>query len=124
MNTEALLENLYRRGITLEAEGGKLYVDAPIGTVTDELRRALADNKLQLVDLLKRPHGRARDRSQGADRCGLIIRWSREYGYIALREPVSGKWHEVKVSECPGWVVEAAKAHDRRRHAANNGRSK
>lgn len=124
MNTETLLEDLYRRGIGLKVEGDKLHVDAPIGAVTEELRRALADHKPQLVDLLKRRHGRTQDGSEDADRCGLVIKWSREHGYIALREPDSGEWHEVKGSECPEWVIEAAKAHGRRRNAAKHGRSR
>jgi hypothetical protein len=49
MNAGALLEDLRRRDVTLEAEGDLLHVDAPTGAITDELRAALVENKGRLL---------------------------------------------------------------------------
>ena len=106
----ALLEDLRERGVHLEADGLSLCVDAPKGALTEEFRQSLAANKAQLLKLL---HWE-RKRLEEADRRGLVIRWSKEPGWISLHDPTTGEWHEVKASECLPSVVESAKA-DRRR---------
>ncbi|ABG05196.1 hypothetical protein Rxyl_2266 [Rubrobacter xylanophilus DSM 9941] len=94
----------------LEADGLSLHVDAPTGVLTDEDRGALAKEKPQLLKLLHRE----RRRLEEADRRGLVIRWAREPGYIAIHDPTTGEWHEVPASGCPPWILESAKAHSRR----------
>ncbi len=46
-----------------------------------------------------------------ASRRGLIIRWSEYPEWIKLHDPLTGEWHEVRASECPPGVVEAADRH-------------
>ncbi len=104
MNASALLEDLRRRDVALEAEGGLLHVDAPAGTTTDELRAALLENKGRLLELL----ARERHKLEKAGRCGLAIRWSEYPTWIKLHDPLSGEWHEVKASEFLPGVVETA----------------
>ena len=106
----ALLEDLRERGVRLEADGLSLRVDAPKGALTEAFRQGLADNKALLLKLL---HWE-RKRLEEADRRGLVIRWSKEPGWISLHDPTTGEWHEVKASECLPSVVESAKANRRR----------
>ncbi|MBX6763931.1 MAG: hypothetical protein IRY88_09670 [Rubrobacteraceae bacterium] len=111
MNVSALLEELRERDIQLEADGLLLHVNAPAGAVTEELRAVLREHKRDLIRHLERERKRLED----ADRRGLLIKWSRERGYVSIHDPTTGEWHEVKASECPPWVLEDAKAHRRRR---------
>jgi hypothetical protein len=103
--------DLRRRGVVLEAEGKTLHVDAPAGAVTEELRTALRENKRAIIKLLYWE----RRKLEKADQLGLVIRHARERGWIALHDPLSGDWHEVREEECLSSIVEAARA-ERRRH--------
>ena len=106
----ALLDKLRQQGIRLKAEGLMLRVDAPEEAVTDELRHTLREHRRALIRHLERE----RKRLEEANRRGLVIKWSREPGYISLHDPTTGEWHEVLSSECPPWILEDAKAHRRR----------
>lgn len=109
-NVRTLLEDLRERDVRLEADGLSLHVDAPKGVLSGEDKQKLAGNKAQLLKLLHRE----RKRLEEADRRGLVIKWSREPGWISLHDPTTGEWHEVKVSECLPSIIESAKAHRRR----------
>jgi hypothetical protein len=111
MNARSLLEDLRRRGVLLEANGERLHVDAPVGAIPEELRSALTEHKPRLLRLLEWE----RRKLEEADRLGLLVRWSKEPGWIALHDPTIGEWHEVKASECLPSVVESARANDRRK---------
>ncbi|BBL79306.1 hypothetical protein RxyAA322_11600 [Rubrobacter xylanophilus] len=111
MNASDLLAELRERDIRLEADGLVLHVDAPAGAVTEELRAVLREHKGALIRHLERE----RKRLEEADRRGLVIKFSRERGYVSLHDPTTGEWHEVPASECPPWVLEDARAHRRRR---------
>lgn len=110
MSAGVLLEELRGRGIRVEVDGLTLRVDAPVEADTQELRGALREYKRALIRLLERERKKLED----ADRKGLIIRWTREPGYVAIHDPTTGEWHEVKTSECLPSVVESAKANQRR----------
>ncbi len=47
-----------------------------------------------------------------ASRRGLVVRWSEYPDWIALHDPTSGEWFEVRASDCLPSLVEEA---DRRR---------
>ena len=111
MNARALLEELRRRDVRLEADGLVLRVDAPTEADSDQLRDLLSRHKRALIRLIERE----RLRLEEADRRGLVIKWAREPGWISLHDPTTGEWHEVKASECPPTIAESAKAY--RRHA-------
>jgi hypothetical protein len=51
MSARALLGELRRLGVELEADGEMLHVDAPAGIMTEELREALTENKSELLTL-------------------------------------------------------------------------
>lgn len=110
MNARAILEDLRRRDINLEPDGLTLRVSAPREAATGELRATLREHKRDLIRLLERE----RRRLEEADRRGLIIKWTKEPGYIALHDPTTGEWHEVAASGCPPWILEDARAHRRR----------
>lgn len=110
MSASALLEQLRQRDVRLQADGLTLRVDAPAEVATDELFATLQENKRDIIRLLERE----RRRLEAADRRGLVIRWAKEPGYVALHDPTTGEWHEVMASGCPSWILEDAKAHRRR----------
>ena len=109
MSARALLEELRRRDVRLEADGLMLRVDAPSGVFTEELRATLAQRKHSVIRLLEKDRRGLED----ADRRGLVIRWSREPGYISIHDPTTGEWHEVTASGCPPWVPDAARTRRR-----------
>src|SRR5919112_1671185 len=43
-------------------------------------------------------------RAKRASDLGLIARWSREFGYIAIHDPTSGEWHDVATKDAPAWA--------------------
>jgi len=55
---------------------------------------------------------RRRRKLEEAGRRGLVVRWSEYPDWIALHDPFSGKWHEVRASDCLPSLIEEA---DRRR---------
>jgi hypothetical protein len=110
MSAHALLEDLRTRDVSLKVDGLTLRVDAPTGILNEEDRKTLRENKRALIRHLERE----RLKLEKADQRGLVIKWSREPGYISLHDPTTGEWHEVKASECPPSIVESAKAQHRR----------
>ena len=104
MKSQVLLSKLRSLGVEIAAEGLQLTVDAPVGIITEDLRAALTENKLHLLKLLTRELRKLEE----ADRRGLVIRRSREPGYIALHDPLTGEWHDFPTKDCfPSIVAEA-----------------
>lgn len=52
MTSTDLLHELTRRGVILEPSGDRLRYKAPVGVMTSELKRALADQKASLLQIL------------------------------------------------------------------------
>jgi hypothetical protein len=67
MNTGDLIKNLAIRAVRLEAIEGRLRVDAPVGVLTDEDRRALSVQKTKLLALLSVPAESKPMRNSGPD---------------------------------------------------------
>jgi predicted metal-dependent hydrolase len=111
MSAKALLEKLREQDVRLEADGLVLRVDAPAEIDTDELHAILLEHKRALIRHLERE----RKKLEEADRRGLVIKWSREPGYVSIHDPTTGDWHELSASACPTWILEDAKAYRRRR---------
>ena len=55
---------------------------------------------------------RRRRKLEEAGRRGLVVRWSEYPNWIALHDPLSGEWVEVRAEDCFPSLVEEA---DRRR---------
>ena len=111
MSTKALLEDLRRKDVRLEADGLILRVDAPDGVDVGELSTTLRKHKRALIRLLERE----RRRLEEAASRGLVIKFSREPGYLSVHDPTTGDWHELLASGCPPWMLEDARARRRRR---------
>jgi TubC N-terminal docking domain len=109
VSAKALLKDLRRRGAILEADGDNLVVDAPAGVISEELLGVLIGQKHRLLKLLRYE----RRRLEEAERRGLVIKYAREPGWIALHDPTTGEWHEVRESECLPSVVETARTNAR-----------
>ncbi|MCA3748073.1 MAG: hypothetical protein IN808_02915 [Rubrobacter sp.] len=114
MSARTLLEELRRRDVHLEAEGGRLHVDAPAGVITGELWDALIKNKPRLLRLLEWE----RRKLEEADQRGLLIRWSEYPTWIKLHDSLTGEWHEVRADECLPGIIETANRHRRKGGAA------
>ena len=107
MNAHALLGKLRTMKVKITANGDRLCVDAPAGVVTEEFRTALVEHKPHLLKLLEWEQRKLRE----ANKRGLIVCWAKEPGWIALHDPTTGEWHEVRASECLPGVVNSANAH-------------
>jgi hypothetical protein len=114
MSARALLEDLRRRDILLEADDGHLIVDAPTGAVTDELRALLAQHKQGLIKLLEWERRKLED----ADRRGFVARRGREPGWISLHDPTTGEWHDFPTRDCFPSILEEANGKRRKGGAA------
>ena len=111
MSAEDLLRELRTSGVEVSTRDGYLDLDAPLGVLTDELLEAVAQAKPSLLKLLDREQRKL----EKADRRGLVIKWAKEPGWIAMHDPTTGDWHDVPASGCPPSVVETARAHRKRR---------
>jgi hypothetical protein len=49
----------------------------------------------------------------------LVIKFSREPGYLSVHDPTTGDWHELPASCCPPWMLEDARARRRRKGRSN-----
>ena len=107
MNARSLYHDLKERGVVLEAQGENLKVDAPVGVVTEEDRTALVKLKPVLLEFLSR----SEEESQRGLKRKSAVRWAGP-GFVKIRDPFTGEWHEWPAVKClPGVVAEA----DRRR---------
>jgi|GEM_PF-3731810 len=62
METEALLNDLTRRGVLLAAEGDQLRIKAPVGVLTQANKRELASRKSELLAALRAQSDQAKVR--------------------------------------------------------------
>jgi TubC N-terminal docking domain len=110
MRMSELLQDLRSKDVCLEADGLILRVDAPDGVDVEEMSTILRKHKRALIRLLERE----RRRLEEAASRGLVIKWSREPGYLSVHDPTTGDWHDLLASCCPPWMLEDAKARRRR----------
>ena len=118
MSARALLTELRQTGARLEADAKMLYVDAPVGAITEEQHAALKEHKAALTKLLRWERESEHRKLEEANRRGLIIRWSEYPTWIKLHDPLTGEWHELRAEECLPGIVKAANEHRRRGGAA------
>jgi hypothetical protein len=91
----------------VEADGDRSIVDAPASAVDDELLALLTEHKKELLEVL----ARERHLMEDAVTRGVIVEWATEPDWIALRDPTTSEWHEVRVEECLPGVVQPIGAH-------------
>ena len=121
--TADLLAALAARDIRLLVEDGRLVLDAPAGAVTAADRAAVRARKAELLAAL-RP---ALPVAPGCPRCvrpspvpgawcdgcletppappvlryPVAVRWASERGWLRVRDPFSGEWHEIRAADAP-----------------------
>ena len=114
MKVLTLYHDLKRRGVRLEADGGRLIVDAPAGELTEGDRAALAEAKPVLLRML---NPRAVEEPEDDGR-RFDARPSRYPGYTSLYDPVVGEWHDFPTKDCYPSIVELANKKRRKGGAA------
>jgi len=87
MNARALLDELRALDVKLTADGDRLHVDAPTGSITDQMRMSLIENKPRLLKLLERERRKLEVAGfKPKERCGKII-WQRpDDGFYVSQE--------------------------------------
>jgi hypothetical protein len=87
MNTRALLDELRDLGVNLAADGDRLHVDAPAGSITKQMRAALVENKSSLLELLEWEWRKLEAAGfKPKERCGKVI-WQRpDKGFYVSQE--------------------------------------
>jgi len=76
-----------------------------------ELAKKVIEKAPTKVSQEELEEGRLR-KLEETSRRGLVVRWSERPTWVALHDPLSGEWHEVRASDCLSSLVEEA---DRRR---------
>jgi hypothetical protein len=102
VNVLALYHNMKRRGVRLEADGGRLLVDAPAGELTGGDRAALAEVKPALLTFL------TEEEEPRTDGRRFDARPSKHPGYTSLYDPAHDEWHDFPTWDCYPSVVELA----------------
>lgn len=116
MNALALYRDMKRRGARIEADGGRLIVDAPAGELSGQDRRALAEVRPALLRMLALCGAGEEPQDDGGRR--FDARPSRHPGYTSLYDPVEGEWHDFPTKDCYPSIVELANKKRRKGGAA------
>ncbi len=87
MNARALLDELRALDVRLTAEGDLLGINAPAGSITDQMKTVLVENKPRLLELLERERRKLEAAGfKPKERCGKII-WQRlDNGFYVSQE--------------------------------------
>jgi len=72
-------------------------------TVTDTSKTVTTP--LEVPEFIRRSSESQREQ---ADALGLVARWSRQFGYIAIHDPTTGEWHDVTTKDSPDWAKSEA----------------
>lgn len=105
MNVLKLHANLQDRGISLEADGDNLKVDAPAGVLTDDDRAALLECKPVLLRFLTGMQVRQEPVDNGRR---FRARPSRHPGFTSLYDPIGDEWHDFPTKDCYPSVISLA----------------
>jgi TubC N-terminal docking domain len=137
MTAVELLAELAVRGVIVTRAGDRLLLDAPIGTLTPELKEQLRQAKAALLAALAAsedddkadPASGLHAPNAGREPCetevvgcgdgrasvegvtpsipwrSVMTTWGRERGWLAVRDPYTGEWHEIPAREAPpNWI--------------------
>jgi hypothetical protein len=109
VTAQDLLTDLGRLGVKLEvASGGKLRY-SPLDRVDAATLERLKLHKLELIAVLSEPPVEevprfVRQEFERASELGLAAKWSMEFGYISMHDPLSGEWHDLPTKKAPSWA--------------------
>jgi len=102
MTAAALLAALWGRGVEVYVADGRLRYRGPVGALDDDLRRAAADHRAELLALIgsrNAPSGPRRPR---------LVRRAVGPSPVAAADPVSGGTTFSDIPSSPDWPAEAA----------------
>ena len=51
---------------------------------------------------------RLKAHATGAHVRGLVAKWSKVFGYVALHDPTTGEWYEIEAKVAPAWTRKEA----------------
>ena len=87
MSARALLDKLRALDVELTAEGDLLSINAPAGSITDQMRTALLENKPRLLEILEWERRKLEEAGfKPKERCGKTI-WQRpDNGFYVSEE--------------------------------------
>jgi hypothetical protein len=57
--------------------------------------------------------------SSGAGKKGVVARWSKEFGFVSIFDPVHAEWHDLSTREAPKWALWEAATRKRLWKAGN-----
>jgi hypothetical protein len=116
MKGQEILVSLQEAGVSVVLDGEDI-VARPTLAVTPEVVALLRENKAEVVqalepvaseeevfELARELFGLERGGSRHPDRQGLTARWSREFGYVSIRDPLDGAWHDLHWKDAPEWA--------------------
>ena len=112
---EQILGLLGKAGVSLSLdETGEGLIARPTEMVTPDVVELVREYKTDIVAHLR------------DDGLGLVAKWSREFGYVSIHDPVLGEWWDVAVADAPSWALDEARrrkqlwrAGDRRAYELN-----
>src|SRR6185295_513069 len=93
MTANELIAQLQEKGVDLKSSGDRLVIDAPKGTITPEVRNALAEHKAELLVILSRPAAPVAPAAPEAP--------AAPQPYIATQPPAAPKLIETPVERAP-----------------------
>jgi len=89
-----LWHHLEASGIRVRVEDGKLLVN---GALTRSLREDIAMNREYIIQMAASPQARPVV-------AAFEVKWAQEKGWISMRDPFTGEWHNVPSKGLPRWV--------------------
>ena len=102
MRSAQIVQDLRRRGFRLRVDNGRLMV-APASQLTEEDRRLIREYRDAIIVVLEGESSKAETRPWR----GVEIRQF-SWGWVALRDPFTGKWYEIRWRDAPQWVRDEA----------------
>ena len=106
-DAHAILNDLTQRGFRLRVDGDRLLI-APASRLTDEDRLRVRRYRDAILATL-------RGEKPPPSWQGIEVRQP-AWGWIALRDPCSGKWYEIRWRDAPRWIKDRAVGHREGRH--------
>lgn len=74
------------------------------GSVCDDTAKKTVTQRRNIVtDDGELPQFVAAARARASER-GLVAKWSRAFGFVAIHDPLSGEWHDLPAKFAPAWA--------------------
>jgi hypothetical protein len=95
---EQIIGLLEKAGVSLSLnKSGEGLIARPTEMVTPDVVRLMKEYKTDIVAHLH------------DDGLGLVAKWSREFGFVSIRDPILSEWWDVAIKDAPGWALNEAR---------------